>query len=262
MNNIKRHIIFVSFILLFRLCYAQTTIEGQATDEKGNSISDISIIITTTTASPETLGYAFTDKNGYYNIQFSSEEKQIKVQFSGFNIQKIETILPNRSTTFNPTVKEEAINLKEVIVKAEKIWQQGDTLNYNVNSFMSDNDASIGEVLKKMPGISIKPSGTIEYKGKAISKFYIEGMDLLKGRYGIATNNIPPSSISTVQILENHQEVKALKNLEFPDAAAINLKLKDSAKGIFNLIAQLGLGTDKNMPVSYTHLTLPTILRV
>lgn len=248
MNNIKRHIILVSFILLSHLCYAQTIIKGQVTDEKGNSISDISIVITTTTVSPaETLGYAFTDENGYYNIQFRSKEKQIKVRLSGFNIQKIETTLPNRSTTFDQTVKEEAINLREVSVKAKKIWQQGDTLNYNVNSFMSDNDASIGEVLKKMPGISVNPSGTIEYKGKAISKFYIEGMDLLKGRYGIATNNIPPSSISTVQILENHQEVKALKNLEFPDVAAINLKLKDSAKGIFNLIAQLGLGTDKNM---------------
>ena len=247
MNNIRRYIIFVSLIFLPFLCYAQTTIKGQVKDEKGISISDISIVITTITASPITLGYAFTDENGYYNIQFKSEEKQIKIRLSGFNIQKMEVMFPNHSTTFNPTVKEEAINLREVSVKAEKIWQQGDTLNYNVNSFMSDSDISIGEVLKRMPGISVKPSGTIEYKGKAISKFYIEGMDLLKGRYGIATNNIPPYSISTVQVLENHQEVKALKNLEFPDAAAINLKLKDSAKGIFNLIAQLGLGTNKNM---------------
>jgi len=247
MNNVRRHIILVSLIFIPFLCYAQTIIKGQVKDEKGNSISDISIVITTIAASFETLGYAFTDANGYYSIQFKSEEKQVKVRFSGFNIQKIEVTIPNSSATINQTVKEEAISLREVSVKAEKIWQQGDTLNYNVNSFISDNDASIGEVLKKMPGISVKPSGVIEYKGKAISKFYIEGMDLLKGRYGIATNNIPPSAISTVQVLENHQSVKALRNLEFPDAAAINLKLKDSAKGIFNLIAQLGLGTDNNM---------------
>lgn len=246
MNGLRRHIMLV-FIFLPIICHAQTVIKGQVKDKKGNFTPDISVVITTIADSPMTLGYAFTDENGYFEIKFKSEEKQIKVHFTGFNIQKIETTLPNQSATVNQTVKEEAINLREVSVKAEKIWQQGDTLNYNVHSFLTENDASIGEVLKRMPGISVKPSGAIEYKGKAINKFYIEGMDLLKGRYGIATNNIPPSSISTVQVLENHQEVKALKDLEFSEAAAINLKLKDSAKGIFNLIAQLGSGADKNL---------------
>lgn len=247
MNGARRHIVFVVLMLLPFLCHAQTIIKGQVKDEKGNPVPDISIVITTTTTPPAILGHAFTDERGCYNIQFRSEEKQMKVRLSGFNIQKIEITLPNRSTAFNPSVKEEAISLREVSVKAEKIRQHGDTLNYNVSSFMSDNDASIGEVIKRMPGISVKPSGVIEYKGKAISKFYIEGMDLLKGRYGIATNNLPPSSIATVQVLENHQEVKALKKLDFPDAAAINLKLRDSAKGIFNLMAQIGLGADKGM---------------
>ena len=41
--------------------------------------------------------------------------------------------------------------------------------------------------------------------------FYIEGLDLMKGHYGIATNNIDPNNIATVQVLENHQDIKALK---------------------------------------------------
>lgn len=247
MNSCKRHIISVLFLCQAFLCYSQTTIKGQVKDREGVPCSDISVIITTATLPAKTLGYTFTDEKGYYNIEFKSEEKQIRIRFAGFNIQKIETTLPNHSTILNQTVKEESINLKEVNIRADKIRQEGDTLNYNVASFMSGNESSIGEVLKRMPGISVKSTGTIEYKGKPISKFYIEGLDLLKGKYGIATNNLSPSSISTVQVLENHQAIQALKNLNFPDAAAINLKLKDSAKGVFNLIAQLGLGADKEM---------------
>jgi hypothetical protein len=47
-----------------------------------------------------------------------------------------------------------------------------------------------------------------------------------------------------VQVLENHQPVKALKKIDIPEQAAINLKLKDSAKGLFSMEAMLGAGGD------------------
>lgn len=90
----------------------------------------------------------------------------------------------------------------------------------------------------------VKESGQIEYRGKPISKFYIENMDMLQGRYGIATNNISASDIATVQVFENHQPIKALTDIAFTDDAAINLKLKPGAKGIFTAMADLGAGID------------------
>lgn len=233
---------FVGIPLL--CCQAQTVLKGTVTDTKGEVCPDISVVILTADDASKMLGYALTDERGRYSIQFQTDAEQVKIRLVGFNIRKVEVILPNRSTTYDCTVHAEAIRLKEVDVRVDKITQQGDTLNYNVASFMSGSDSSIGEVLRRMPGITVRPSGTIEYKGKAISQFYIEGMDLLKGRYGIATNNLDPSQIATVQVLENHQEVKALKGVHIPDAAAINLKLKEGAKGVFNLMAQLGIGAD------------------
>ena len=56
----------------------------------------------------------------------------------------------------------------------------------------------------------------------------------MKGKYGIATNNIDPNSISTVQIMENHQDIKALKDLKPEERASINLKLKNGVKGTGN----------------------------
>ena len=78
-----------------------------------------------------------------------------------------------------------------------------------------------------MPGIDVEKSGEIKYNGRAINKFYVEGMDMLKGRYGLATNNIAAKDIATVQVLENHQPIKALKHLQISDDVAINLKLKE-----------------------------------
>ena len=64
----------------------------------------------------------------------------------------------------------------------------------------------------------------------------------MKGHYGIAANNIDPNNISTVQVLENHQDIKALKGLRPEEQASINIKLKEGVKGVFNLIATLGGG--------------------
>ena len=84
------------------------------------------------------------------------------------------------------------IELKEIKIQADRILQKGsDTLVYNVAAFQSEQDAVLEDVLKKMPGIQVQESGRILYKGKPVD-FTIEGMDLLKGRYGIATKNIPP----------------------------------------------------------------------
>ena len=50
-----------------------------------------------------------------------------------------------------------------------------------------------------MPGIEVSDKGEIKYNGKAINKFYIEGHDMLGGRYSIATNNIHQKDVGSVE---------------------------------------------------------------
>jgi hypothetical protein len=95
-----------------------------------------------------------------------------------------------------------------------------------VNSFSKEQDRSIGDVLKRMPGIEVLPDGKILYQGKAINKYYIEGLDLLEGKYNLANDNLPYQEVSQVQILENHQPIKTLDSLQFSDRSALNIKLK------------------------------------
>ena len=77
--------------------------------------------------------------------------------------------------------------LKEVTVKAERIREQGDTISYSVSSFAQEQDRSIGDVLRRMPGINVESSGKIQYQGEDINKFYIEGADLLGGKSSLQT---------------------------------------------------------------------------
>lgn len=135
-----------------------------------------------------------------------------------------------------------AFQLKEVAVKADKIREQGDTIAYNVGSFAQKQDRSIGDVLRRMPGIDVAKNGSIKYQGESINKFYIEGSDLMGGRYGVATNGISHNDVGTVEVMENHQPMKVLSGIGFSDKAAINLKLKSKAKARWTGYGDFGAG--------------------
>lgn len=234
-------LLMVSFCSGFQ-SFSQSKITGVIKNDKGNGVDFVSVIAVPSNAPKTILASAFTDENGKFKMSVKSDCDSLILKATSLEIVPAQITVPNRSGNFEIIVDNRAVELKEVVVKSKKIYSQGDTINYNVGSFLSQTDQSIADVLKKMPGISVSDAGQISYQGKPIKNLYIEGLDLMKGHYGIATNNIDPNNIATVQVLENHQDIKALKGLRPEEQASINLRLKESVKGVFNLIATLGGG--------------------
>ena len=242
-----KRLLFV-MLLFVSLCdiSAQTTISGNVRNEKGENVFNVVVVIKNINDNL-IVGYSSTDENGLFSITYDSNDSLLALNVQGFNIKKEICKIENKSQHIDIVIKEEPIVLQEVSVKSEKVWENNDTISYLADAFRDTTDIVIADVLKKMPGIEVKDDGKIEYKGKAISKFYIEDMDMLQGRYNIATNNIPASDVHLVQVMENHQEVKALKNIDFTDAVALNIKLKAEAKGTLVLMNELGVGYDEDM---------------
>ena len=253
MNSITRHLNFlfsgiVQIALLVFICsafsFGQTTIRGTVLNEHSQPIADASITLMLAKDST-VVAFNFSNEKGEFSILYRGEETDLLLGVRGFNIkQHIQKIYIDEQEV-TVYVKEEAIELEEFFLKAPKIWGS-DTINYSVGAFRDSTDLVIGDVLKKLPGITVRESGRIEYKGKPISNFYIENMDMLQGRYGIATNTISASDIATVQVFENHQPIKALQDIAFSDDAAINLILRPDARGIFSAMAELGGGSNEN----------------
>ncbi len=234
-------ILFLLLIMFPSHSFSQNEIKGHIIDNKTSQpVQDA--IVTVTAVGSTNIIYSTTADDGDFSLPTKSFPAQITVTVRAMNIKPQSKTVKSDVKDIEFKVENEELQLKEVIIKAPKIRQLGDTLNYNVGSFTDATDRSIGDVLKKLPGINVLSSGQILYQNKPINKFYIEGMDLLKGKYGLATNNIEASKVSTVQVLENHQPIKVLKGVEIPEEAAINLKLKKSALGAFFATAQVGVG--------------------
>lgn len=222
-----------------------TIIDGVVKTESGDIVPHASVYVTKLRQQNRILASTQCNSKGEYNIRLQGvQEDSVELHVTSIIIEAYSIKCKNVSQHLDVMASERAQQLKDVVIKAPRIYTQGDTVNYRVSAFQQQNDLSIGQVLKRLPGITVSDVGQISYKGVPIKNFYIEGLDLMKGKYGVATNNIDPNSISTVQVLENHQDIKALKDLKPEERASINLKLKNGVRGIFNLIATLGLGYD------------------
>lgn len=88
----------------------------------------------------------------------------------------------------------------------------------------------------------MEDNGQIKYNGEPINKFYIDGSDFMDGRYGIATENIHPADVASVDVLENHQPIQVLKGLEFSQQAGLNIKLKEEARHKWITLLNGGVG--------------------
>lgn len=177
--------------------------------------------------------YGATDANGEFVFSMPTI-KGFTIDVSMMSFAKQTLALDSVRLPLTIVMEPSTTKLKEVAVKSDRIRGEGDTVTYNVGAFAQAQDRSIGDVLRRMPGIDVSEGGKIQYQGEDINKFYIEGSDLLGGKYGIATNGIDRDDVGAVEVMENHQPLQVLSGISFSDKAAINLKLKNKAKATWS----------------------------
>ena len=223
----KRHLIIILCCLFPFLAMAQMRIMGTVTDKNGDPLTG-AIIQVRSNSTNKMIRFGKTDSKGSFSIE-ANADSYLEVSMLGFKKQRIDNL--SNEKPLRIVMQEESVTLKEVTVKASKVREHGDTLTYNVATFADQNDCNIGDVLSRIPGFEVnKQNGQIKYEGKPISKFYIEGLDMLGDKYGIATNSLPQVDVGSVQVMRNHQSIRVLEDFTYTDEAAVNIRMKEGAK--------------------------------
>ena len=186
------------------------------------------------------VSFTSTDPEGSFSLTVKPQARTIEFSMVGYEKQSF--LLAAFDTCATIALAQATEQLKNVNVAASQIKEQGDTITYYVATFAKEQDKSIGDVLRRMPGLNVDESGRIQYQGTDINRFYIEGQDMLGGRYGVATNGIAAADIGAVEVMENHQPMQVLNGISFSDQAALNLKLKDGAKYTWLANGNAGVG--------------------
>ena len=232
-------------------------IKGIVRDSTGKLVPYASINLK---SSPGNLIIAFTttDTHGAYLLRLPAKPiagtLYLEVRCVGYKVQSRQISGAGEEIDF--TMVESVSELPSVIVRNHRpvLRTSGDTLSYTVSDFSRPQDRVIGDVIKRLPGISVASDGTISYNNKPVSGVYIGGDNLLDDKYNIATGTIPPGVVDQVQVIDNHQPIKVLRDKVTSDDVALNLTIKDKAK--LHLIGKedVGAGLPGNYDVNLSAL--------
>lgn len=235
---------FAAF-LFFLLClthhtHAQSTISGTIKGSHGETPYGVSVLIHPKQDVNTIISYAISNDAGGFSSTFTSELDTVGITTHSLNFRDTTLYVANRSQNITFRLIPEVNQLDEVSVKGRPILAKEDTTSYIVNAFTKGSDESIGDVISRMPGFSVDADGKLSYMGRPIDKYYIEGMDLLEGRYNIANNNLSHDAVGAVEVLHNHQPIKMLRQQHFHDGTSVNLKLKNKYTAICPIKASVG----------------------
>ena len=187
--------------------------------------------------------FAYSDGEGRFVLRVPEGVTldEIRVSMMGFAAMRM-PLPPGKTSGIVIELIEQQTELRAARVEAAVVEEKGDTLSYTAGAFKDGTERSMGELLEKLPGITVTASGGIQHNGRPIGKLYVEGMDMMGARYGTVTNNLSAEAIARVEIYQNHQPVRALQDLSPTDRSAINIILKESVRSTWMFSGDAALG--------------------
>ncbi len=140
----------------------------------------------------------------------------------------------------NLAISDKTKVLEEVVLAAEAppVTLINDTIQYNAGSFKVQPNASVEDLLKKLPGVKVEKDGTIKAQGEKVQKVLVDGKEFFGNDPKIATKNLPADAIDKVQVYDKQSDQAQLTGFEDGNyEKTINLKLKkDKKKGVFGKV--------------------------
>lgn len=235
---------------------------SQTYEIRGTLVDEFSVPLEAATIYAETkntnnlVSYTISNASGRFVLDLNTKIKGINLYISYIGFKKI---------TQKISLFDSKLDLGEIVMESESEQLLGvdvitdripvivkkDTLEFNADSFKTRPDASLEDLLKKLPGIEVSPDGKITNNGQVVSQILINGTPFFGNDLKIATKNIPREIIDKVQVTSTKTEKQKFTNQESSSTdKTINVTIKkDKSKGLIAR-ASLGYGTENRYQVN------------
>lgn len=197
------------------------------------------------------VSFTVADKNGRFEItNITNGEYRLLITHINYHntLKAFEVDDTHKNIDLgNIVMNDKSVVLKEVVVNKESppVTLIGDTIQYNAGSFKTQPNASVEDLLKKLPGVSVDKDGTVKAQGEKVQNVLVDGKEFFGDDPKMATKNLPADAIDKVQVYNKLSDQAELTGFDDGNSEkTINLKLKqDKKKGVFGKI-NAGAGTD------------------
>lgn len=203
------------------------------------------------------ISFTLSSKRGYFEIKnLDAGDYQLVATFTGLRaFKKNFSINPEHTVVDMGTINMERADktLDEVVIVEAPVKINGDTISFKADAFKTKPNATVEDLLKKLPGVQVDRDGTIKSQGENVQKVYVDGKEFFNNDPKLATKNLTADMVDRVDVYDDMSEQAKFNGIDDGSRSkAINLKLKkDKKKGLFGR-ATAGYGTDQRYDAGLT----------
>lgn len=195
------------------------------------------------------INFATTDAKGGFEIKGVGDGNYlVQISFVGYSTYSHAIELKAHLDLGNIVMEPQSNNLGEVLVTSDRIpvMVKKDTIEFNANSFKTQPNAVVEDLLKKLPGVTVDADGTVRAQGQAVQNVLVEGKEFFGNDPKIATKNLPADAVDKVQVFDKKSDQATFSGIDDGQREkTINLELKEDRKNGFFGYATAGGGTDE-----------------
>lgn len=249
---------FIGALLFFVGCnfsYA-FTIRGTVSDASdGSSLAEATVRLLNRADSSFVKGVA-ADIDGKFAIPNVNNGRYIlEATYIGYAKGYADVRVNNANPpSVDMKLAESSIVLKEAEVIGVKtpIKVMEDTIEFNADSYTTQPNAVVEDLLKRLPGVEVDNDGGITANGKTVSKILIDGKEFFSDDPKVASKNLPADMIDKLQVVDRKSDLARLTGVDDgEDETVINLTVKkDMKNGWFGTIIG-GYGTDSRYMANF-----------
>lgn len=180
------------------------------------------------------VNYGHSNSTGFFKPMTVPLDTYIVILSHPSFSDKTYLLVPSKTDTAfnfkNAVLPPKSVELNEVEVVAyrDKSYYKGDTLVFTADSFKTQANATVEDLLKKLPGVRVDAKGKITIQGKEVDKVLVDGDEFFGSDPTVATRNLNAASIDNVQVYDKKNESAEDGGAE--TLKVVNLQMKEDAK--------------------------------
>jgi hypothetical protein len=235
-------------LLLFVLCVgngataqrAEGVIKGQLTDFSAKQpIADATVSVVNSKDS-SLASFVLSSKQGGFEIKnLLPGDYKLIVSSKGLEeIRRTFSIaVEKKLVDFGTLVMNKDYKMMEgvVITTESPIVVKNDTVQFNTSGFKTIPNATLEDLLKKIPGMEVDKEGNVKAQGEQVQRIIVDGKEFFGNDPKLATKNLTADMVESVQVFDDMSEQSKFTKIDDGSRSkTINIKLKkDRNKGYF-----------------------------
>ena len=254
MKNIRNFIVVLVFITSSVVANAGDIV-GKIVDSSKEPMIQASVRLLTAKDSTF-VGGAATDDQGRWRLHNVKAGKYIvHASYVGYlPTYKNITVGSDLVRAGEMVLEESSIMLKETTIVGIKtpIKVMEDTVEFNADTYKTQPNAVVEDLLKRLPGVEVDSEGKITANGKEVKKILVDGKEFFSDDPKVASKNLPVNMIDKLQVVDRKSDLARLTGVDDgEDETVINLTVKKGMKNGWFGTVDAGYGTDDRYKVTF-----------